>query len=525
MMFGTSIGVGFRGTIDYDRDIDGRHDKDARIIHADGVDVFYNSDGKLDADSRQLARSFRAQAMMNPDVRKCVKHLWISYKPKDQLAMVNNEFKGKQHFETLDDAVDTLGQQRVNDITDRAMIEDAQRLLKEMKYDKTQVLIVRHSEKDNPHVHVILNMVDNEGVRLKDFQEKKRGIAICRQITLDRHYTWGEHKSVSKTVSNNPKEEARVSICKDAFDILSVAPLSAYAFKTEMEGRNYGVKFTTNYKTGIISGISFAKDGFLFPASKVDTSLSAKKLFPSQVESPVPLSELTEDSQKIVRAGGIVDGFNNQVLQEAKAPDLPQSVKEAKARDEYHKAIEDAKKAGSRTAYMQNIAGLAMDRKCGPSEERAEAVSPYITDEHTNQAADVQRIHAIICIADEQAQQKKSIFQRFLDFLRNLLKESLNLKKYSILTEKNLENIRWSDLREGIPGKVVGLATNLRASIEQAYDLARKEQARKQKEAPETAKRQTPTQSTDQTTTRSFKPSRQEESQGQGKSTGTKMKM
>ena len=50
--------------------------------------------------------------------------------------------------------------------------EDTKRLLKQMGYDQTQFLIVRHSEKDNPHVHVILNMVDNKGNRLKDFQEK-----------------------------------------------------------------------------------------------------------------------------------------------------------------------------------------------------------------------------------------------------------------------------------------------------------------------------------------------------------------
>ena len=223
-----------------------------------------------------------------------------------------------------------------------------------------------------------------------------------------------------------------------------------------------------------------------------------------------------------MKAGGIVRGFNNQALQGAIAPELPQSVQESKARDEYHKAIEQAEKTGSRTAYMQNIVGLALDPKCGPSEERAEAVSPYITDEQTNQAAEVQRIHEIVRIADEQARQKKSLFQRFFDFLRNLMKESMDFKKYSILTEKNQERIRWSDLREGVPGKVVGLASNLRASVEQAYNSYREEQARKQKEAQETAMRQTTAQSQSQTAAPSVKPFRQDESQGESKSTGIK---
>jgi len=134
----------------------------------------------------------------------------------------------------------------------------------------------------------------------------------------------------------------------------------------------------------------------------------------------------------------------------------------------------------------------------------------------------VQRIREIVCIADEQARQKKSIFQRFLNFLRNLMKESLDLKKYSILTEKNRENIRWSDLREGVPGKVVGLARDVQTSVEQAYNADKEERARKQKEAHDPTGRQSTAQGQSQTQAPSVKPSRQEESQGESKSTGIK---
>ena len=530
-MFGSRSGRGFAGTIDYDRDLDGRHKKDARILYARGVDVFYNPDGVLDADSRQLARSFRAQAMMNPDVKKCVNHLWISYKPGDLLAMVNNCYTGKRHFISLDDSIVALGEKRINAITNKTMVEDTMRLLKEMKYDNTQFIIVRHSEKDNPHVHVILNMVDNEGARLNDFQEKKRGIEICKQITLDRHYTWGDHKSVSKTVSHNPKENARAEICKEVFDITHADtlenPVTAKEFEVEVKRRDIGIKFLTDFNTGEITGISFAKDGFLFPASRVDASLSTNKLFPSQVKSQVPLCELPIESQNIVKAGGIVKGFNDQILHEAVAPSLPRSVQESMARDKYHLAIEQARKAGSRTAYMQNIAGLALDPNCGPSEDRAEAVSPYITyvtDEVTNQAADLQRIKEIIRIADEQARQKKRLFKRFFEFLRNLMKESLNLKEYSIVTDKGRKEIQWHDLLDGAYGKVVGMAQRIKDDIEKAYN-ENGERVRKQKETPTPAPRPTPTQSSGQTPVPPVKPSRQEEPkvESESKSTSTKI--
>lgn len=488
MMVDFTSGGGFGGAIDYDRDLNGRHNKDARIINAEGVDVFYATDGQLDADSRQLARSFRAQAMMNLDVRKCVKHLWISYMPEDPLVMINNVFKGTQRFNSIEEATDTLGQQRIAEITDKAMVEDAKRLLNEMKYDNTQFLIVRHSEKDNPHVHVIVNMVDNDGKRLNDFQEKKRGIKICREITLERNYTWGQHKSLSRTLSHNPKENVRAEIVKEIFDI-SKKCNTAEELKMDAARRGIEVKYSTNYRTGKITGISFAREGFLFPALMLDSSLSAKKLFPAQVESPVPLSALSEEFQIIVKAGGIVRGFNDQILDAAIAPELPKSVQESMTRDEYHKAIKDAEKAGSRTAYIQNIVGLALDPKCGSSKGRAEEIAPYIIDAQTDQTADVQHIHEIVCIADEQTKQMKSLFQRFIYFLSNLLQRALDFKKYSILKEKGYDIIRWIDLREGVPGRVVGLASELRMSVEQAYNASNVDQVRKQTEKQETTNR------------------------------------
>ena len=505
MMFGSSSGRGFGGAIDYDLDINGRHDKDARILYAEGVDVFYDAEGQLVANDRQLARSFRAQAMMNPDVKKCVKHLWISFKPEDLLVMVNNAYKGQQYFTSLDDAIGNLGERRVNEITDEAMVEDAKRLLKEMHYDKTQFLIVRHSEKSNPHVHVTLNMVDNEGNRLKDFQEKKRGIAFCRQITLERNYTWGDHKSVSEAISHNPKTNARAEIssvmCKIATPGRSAKELQRLASRW-----NVGVQYSTDYNTGIITGISFSKDGFTFPATRVDASLSAKKLFPNQLKSNVPLSSLSLENQNTVKAGGVVQGFNNQLLYGVIIPEAPKTVKEARARDEYHKAIQKAEKTGSRTSYIYNIVGMALDSGCGASEVRAEAVAPYVVDEETNKTAEVQRIHEIVQTADEQEREKATLFKRIIDLLRTFLTESLNLKAHSITKEKGRETIRWDDIRDDSPVETVGLARDVQQTIGRAYKHHQEERARKAKETQEAARQQAPSQEQAPTLSPSTKP-------------------
>ncbi len=468
-MFGSTTGKGFRGTLDYALDINGRHDKDARILDAEGVDVFYNAEGHLDADPVQLGRSFRAQAMMDPGVKKCVRFLWQSYKEEDILIMVNNAFKAKEHYNSMEEAIKTIGEERVKTITDEAMVSDAKRLLKELHYDNTQYVIVRHSEKNNPHVHIILNMVNNEGKRLEDFQEKKRGIKICRQITLDNNYTWGDHKSISMADINNPKQKARAEICKTIHEI-TLGRFCDTAAKIQMEAylRGINVKFVTKYDTGEITGLSFEKDGFIFPANKVDVSLSTRKLFPAQVKAKKSLSELPEEEQELVKDGGIVPGFNNQTLSMAQVPRVPMKVKQQRRRDDYHHAIAKAEKDGSRTAYLHNISGLALDEYCGTPEERAEAAAPYIVDETTDNTVEVHCLLDIIQSEEQTVSERKSVFDRFTDFLQKLMDASLNLKKYSITTVED-GRLHWSNFVEGIQGMTVWLGREIYKAINEAF--------------------------------------------------------
>ena len=73
MRIGISSGTGFGGTLNYDLDKDGRNDKEAEILEAEGVDVILDIDGKYKGDPQHIAQSFRMQAEMNPRVEKCVK--------------------------------------------------------------------------------------------------------------------------------------------------------------------------------------------------------------------------------------------------------------------------------------------------------------------------------------------------------------------------------------------------------------------------------------------------------------------
>lgn len=82
--------------------------------------------------------------------------------------MVNNTVSEKDAVYTVQDAIDKFGQEKVNIIVNEAMVNDWQIVLSKLGYDNSQYLIVRHSEKNNPHSHCILNMKELQRLNPED---------------------------------------------------------------------------------------------------------------------------------------------------------------------------------------------------------------------------------------------------------------------------------------------------------------------------------------------------------------------
>ena len=106
--------------------------------------------------------------------------------------MVNNVLLKEMAVDTVQQAVKQLGQERVDQIVSQTMVADWKAVLKDLGYDNTQFVIVRHSEKSNTHSHCVLNMVDNDGRRFKDHGEMRKGVAACRELTIQRGYCCGK---------------------------------------------------------------------------------------------------------------------------------------------------------------------------------------------------------------------------------------------------------------------------------------------------------------------------------------------
>jgi hypothetical protein len=70
--------------------------------------------------------------------------------------------------------------------TDRLLEADWRRLaeayLQRLGYGDSQWVLVRHHDTEHDHVHIVANRVNGQGKRVPDFQERKRGEAMVREL-------------------------------------------------------------------------------------------------------------------------------------------------------------------------------------------------------------------------------------------------------------------------------------------------------------------------------------------------------
>jgi hypothetical protein len=133
-------GRGFRGVVNYVLDKD-----KARLIYAEGVRL---------KDKESIIHSFITQSKSNPNISKPVAHISLDFSVQDK-----------------------------DRLTDKVMAGMAMEYMQKMGYRNTQYIIVRHHDTDHPHIHIVINRIDNEGKRISDKNERFRSTKICMELT------------------------------------------------------------------------------------------------------------------------------------------------------------------------------------------------------------------------------------------------------------------------------------------------------------------------------------------------------
>ncbi|WCT12291.1 relaxase/mobilization nuclease domain-containing protein [Mucilaginibacter jinjuensis] len=227
-------GKTFAGCIEYNL-----QKKDAVILDAQGIRT-----GKI-ADT---IADFNFQRKLNPGLGQAVGHIVLSWSSKD-----------------------------ADKLNDGAMVNIAQTYLQRMKIQDTQVLIVKHQDKDHPHLHIVYNRVNNQGKTISDAFQYRNNVRITKALTLQ----YGFYMAPDKRNVNRPQLKGADKLKYELHDTIKTLSKKVTSMdELKMLLKQNGIEMLYKYKSGSkeVQGISFAKGDAKFKGSEIDRSLSYANL-------------------------------------------------------------------------------------------------------------------------------------------------------------------------------------------------------------------------------------------------------
>ena len=228
-------GSSFKGVVNYILD----KEKDAKILVCDGL---------FAEDKDTIVMSFEAQSKMNPRVMKPVGHISLAFSKEDE------------HL-----------------LTDRAMAGIALEYLKEMEITDTQILIVRHFDKEHPHVHIAFNRIANDGRTISDRNERIRSARICKELTkkYNLYFANGKERVKQHRLKEPDKTKYGLySILKS--EISRCGNWNILAANLKKQGVD--MRFKYKGKSDEVQGVVFTMNGYSFSGSKIDRRFSFSKI-------------------------------------------------------------------------------------------------------------------------------------------------------------------------------------------------------------------------------------------------------
>jgi len=236
--------------------------QDAVIMDAAGVRMH---------EVNQIINDFNLQRKYNPNLGQAVGHIALSWSIND--------------LEKLNDEV---------------MVTMAKEYLQKMRIKDTQYLIVKHKDKEHPHLHIVYNRVDNNGKTIPDNFQKRRNVEVCRDMTV-KH---GFYISPGKEQVNRKQLKGEDKIKYELFDAIGSASKKVKNINELIQIlAKQGIVTHLKYKSGSneVQGISFSKGDYKFKGSEIDRSLSYGKLSQFiEAQQAKPKKTLAEQLRKII---------------------------------------------------------------------------------------------------------------------------------------------------------------------------------------------------------------------------------
>ncbi len=167
-------------------------------------------------------------------------------------------------------------------MTDEFMLEIAREYMDKMGIADTPFVIVRHTDKEHPHCHIMFSRVDNNGKIIKPVTNFNRNRAVCADITERHNLTMG-----SDSLNLNPEklrgsERSRVEIIQAATEVLNDKSINEWKlFRNALAQRGievYGI-FEGEDDDKKLKSIIYKKGRHSFVASKIGKRFTQTPLF------------------------------------------------------------------------------------------------------------------------------------------------------------------------------------------------------------------------------------------------------
>jgi hypothetical protein len=185
---------------------------------------------------------------MNPNLEKAVGHIILSWSPND-IEKLNSE----------------------------VMLENAKEYLRKMDILNTQFLIVQHTDRNHPHVHIIYNRVDYNGQTIANNNLWKMNAKVTNEMTR----THGYYMAPGKDDVNRNRLKGGEKVKYQIYDAIKFALKNSRSWADLKELLKYkGIQVEFKYARGssVIQGVSFSKNGIVFKGSQIDRTFSYAKI-------------------------------------------------------------------------------------------------------------------------------------------------------------------------------------------------------------------------------------------------------
>ncbi|WP_302461390.1 relaxase/mobilization nuclease domain-containing protein, partial [Bacteroides clarus] len=192
--------------------------------------------------------SFCMQTGMNPDLKKPVGHIALSYSAVD-----------------------------APKLTDEKMIQLAQEYMREMKITDTQYIIVRHQDREHPHVHIVFNRIDNNGKTISDRNDMYRNEQVCKKLKAKHGLYFAGGKEQVKQHRLKEPDKSKYEIYHAVKNEIGKSR-NWQQLQERLAEKGITVRFKYKGQTDEIQGVSFSKGEYTFKGSEIDRSFSFSKL-------------------------------------------------------------------------------------------------------------------------------------------------------------------------------------------------------------------------------------------------------